>query len=102
MKKQDFIKIAVIVCVLAGSVLLIDRIGAVRWREESQIVRDAVKRAALTCYAVEGAYPMSLDYLCDNYGLAYDENRYRVTYDAFSSNLFPEIRVTEMNQGGAR
>ncbi len=69
---------------------------------QTRMVTEAVRDAALTCYAVEGAYPMSLDYLCDNYGLAYDENRYRVTYDAFSSNLFPEIRVTEMNQGGAR
>ncbi len=100
MKKQDFIKIAVIVCVLAGSVLLIDRIGAVRWREESQIVRDAVKRAALTCYAVEGAYPDSLDYLKENYHLSYDEENYFVTYSAFASNMAPDIYVVERGADG--
>ena len=30
---------------------------------ETQFVYDAVHNAALTCYAVEGAYPEDLDYL---------------------------------------
>jgi len=69
---------------------------------QTQMVTEAVQNAALTCYAVEGAYPMSLQYLRDNYGLSYDTERYRVSYDAFSSNLFPEIRVTEVETGGSR
>lgn len=60
-----------------------------------EIVRSAVKRAALTCYAVEGYYPQSEKYLKDNYGLAYDDDRYVVMYDAFASNLMPSIRVVE-------
>ena len=55
--------------------------------------------AALTCYAVEGAYPDSLDYLRDHYGLAYDQDRYYVSYDAFASNLVPEIHVVEVEAG---
>ena len=52
--------------------------------------------AALTCYAVEGAYPEDLDYLREHYGLAYDQSRYIVNYDAFASNLIPEIFVVEV------
>ena len=59
-------------------------------------VRDAVRNAALTCYAVEGAYPEDLQYLRDHYGLAYDASRYKVTYDAFASNLLPDIYVVEV------
>ena len=58
-----------------------------------QMVHDAVKRAALTCYAVEGYYPQKLDYLRGHYGLHYDAERCMVVYDAFASNIMPGIRV---------
>ena len=34
--------------------------------------------------------------LRDYYGLAYDESRYMVYYDAFGDNVVPEIYVTEV------
>ena len=74
-------------------------IGGVEEKEhdvQTQMVQEAVKNAALTCYAVEGAYPLQLDYLRENYGLTYDQNRYLVSYNAFASNLFPEIFVVEI------
>ena len=58
-------------------------------------VRRAVKDAAMTCYAVEGAYPADVEYLRTNYRLAYDEERYFITYEAFASNRIPDIWVTE-------
>ena len=63
--------------------------------ETAHAIRDAVLSRAAECYAVEGAYPEDLSTLRKNYGLAYDENRYFVSYDAFASNQFPEIMVTE-------
>ena len=100
MKKSDIIKIAVFAAILFIFVLITDRIGSLKWREESRIVYDAVHRAALTCYAVEGAYPDSLDYLKEHYGLKYDEENYFVTYDAFASNMSPDIYVVERGANG--
>ena len=79
-----------------GAWRLVSRVDTAQDRAQTQFVRDAVRNAALTCYAVEGAYPESLEYLRSNYGLAYDEDRYRVNYDAFSDNLVPEIFVVEV------
>ena len=62
---------------------------------QTELVQNAVRRAAVTCYAVEGAYPSTLDYLKRNYGLIYDEENYFVFYNSFASNILPEIRVTE-------
>ena len=64
--------------------------------QETDLIRDAVRSAALTCYAVEGAYPSDVEYLRENYGLSYDAKCYAVDYDAFASNLMPEIRVVEI------
>lgn len=66
---------------------------------ETRMVQDAVKNAALTCFAVEGAYPADLQYLRDHYGLAYDETKYHVMYEAFASNQMPEIRVSLRGDG---
>lgn len=99
MNRRDWIKLLSIVLVLTAAVLLANRIGTAQGTAETDIVRDAVKNAALTCYAVEGAYPDSVDYLREHYRLAYDEDRYLITYDAFASNMIPDIWVTEVGVG---
>ena len=95
MNRRDLIKILAIAAVLVAAVLLVNRIATAQDSAETDIVRDAVKNAALTCYAVEGAYPDSVEYLREHYHLAYDEDRYLITYDAFASNMIPDIWVTE-------
>lgn len=85
---------------LVGVWLLVSRVESANDGAQTQFVYDAVQNAALTCYAVEGAYPESLEYMRENYGLAYDDSRYYVTYDAFSSNLVPDIRVIEVEADG--
>jgi len=47
------------------------------------------------CYTVEGAYPESLDYLKDNYGLTYDEDVFYVDYRVIGSNILPDITIIE-------
>ena len=89
----------VMVVLLAGSVLVINSMVSAGDAGEVRMVQDAVKNAALTCFAVEGAFPYDLDYLRENYGLAYDEEKYLVLYEAFASNQMPEIRVTIRGDG---
>ena len=62
-------------------------------REATVSVKETVERAALQCYAVEGAYPPDLDYLIENYGLAVNTDDFYIRYDAFASNLPPDVRV---------
>ena len=100
MNRKDVIKLLVIAAVLTAAVFLAGRIGGKQEAAETEIVRSAVKNAALTCYAVEGAYPEDLDYLREHYHLAYDEERYLITYDAFASNMIPDIWVTEKGADG--
>ncbi len=95
-RKKEIAVVALMAAALVCVWLLVSRVGRANDQAQTQFVQDAIHNAVLTCYAVEGAYPQSLDYLRDNYGLAYDQERYMVTYDAFASNLMPEIYVTEV------
>ena len=99
MNRRDVIRLLAIAAVLVAAVLLVNRIGTAQETAETEIVRNAVKNAALTCYAVEGAYPDSVEYLREHYRLAYDEDRHLITYDAFASNMIPDLWVTEMGAG---
>ena len=94
--KREIAIVLLMIVLLGGVWLLVSRVETTQSSAQTQFVYDAVRNAALTCYAVEGAYPESLDYLRSNYGLAYDRSRYQVTYSAFASNLVPEIYVVEV------
>ena len=64
-------------------------------REGRQQLEDAVRRGAVACYAAEGIYPPTLEYLEEHYGIQVDRERYTVAYDVFASNLMPDITVLE-------
>ena len=59
--------------------------------EES--LRRAVTRASVQCYAIEGRYPPSVEYLEEHYGIVIDRDRYHVFYDGWASNVMPDITV---------
>lgn len=85
--------LAVFAALFGGAVAAFQKIGSSSENMEEQLVLDAVRRATLTCYAVEGAYPQSLEELERGYGLAYNKDAYIVSYDAFASNIMPNIQV---------
>lgn len=58
-------------------------------------LKNAVLRSAVQCYAVEGYYPEDLNYLTDHYGLQINHQRYIVVYEAFASNLPPQVTVLQ-------
>jgi len=84
---------------LSGAVMLLDYVESTSEEAQIALVRDAIRNAVLTCYAVEGAYPQDVEYLVENYGLAYDSDRFLIRYDAFASNIFPDIRVIVKGEG---
>ncbi len=80
------------------AVLIIQGIGrasSVSDREELELAQRAIRQAAVSCYAMEGAYPASYEELKARTGLAIDEEKYAVFYEVFASNIMPEITVTE-------
>lgn len=98
-KRRSLALLVLFAVLLAAGWFLLEKISDSGIQAGNDLVRNAIRNAVITCYAVEGAYPDTLEYLRENYGLAYDENQYIVRYDAFASNLFPDIQV--LKKGGA-
>ena len=93
--KKDIAAILVFVALIIAFVFLINNITGKGNSREMDIVKDAVKNATLTCYAVEGMYPDDLNYLIEHYNLSYNKERYIVYYRPLASNLMPSIKVVE-------
>ena len=98
--KKDVAAILIFVALIVGFILLVNGITNKGSTREMDIVRDAVKNASLTCYAVEGMYPENLEYLKQHYNLSYNEDKYVVYYEPFASNLMPSIKVAERGAMG--
>ena len=93
-------------CIAAAVILLVVVLPAVLLLRSSKddvradsidAIEQAIQRTAQQCYAVEGIYPPSLDYLCENYGLQLNTEDFYIIYEAYASNQPPEIRVAVKN-----
>ena len=62
-------------------------------RQDTQRIEEAIKKAAVECYANEGFYPEDLTYLKEHYGLLLDEKAYFISYYVEGQNMMPDIYV---------
>lgn len=75
-------------------------ISATTKQEQLRSAEEAVRRAVVQCYAVEGRYPPDIDYLKEHYGLAVDTEKYVVHYQRIGANLLPQVAVFALDQSG--
>lgn len=96
--KSQAIAILLFAIIAVGVLCGIADASDARAQEEMQMAQDSVRRAVVSCYAIEGCYPQNYDYLAENYGLTIDEEKYIVHYEIFASNIMPEITITQVRQ----
>jgi len=68
--------------------------------ESLEMIGQSVMRATVQCYAIEGMYPPDVAYLEKNYGIIIDHDKYIVHYEAFASNILPDIIVLDKETMG--
>ena len=85
----------VIVAVIAVVLIIPAATSAIKeeTQESARSIEETVQERALQCYVIDGAYPSSLSYLEDNYGLTLNQEDYLVVYKPVAENLPPEVRV---------
>ncbi|MDD6685128.1 MAG: hypothetical protein PUE47_04985 [Lachnospiraceae bacterium] len=82
-----------------ASVLLIIFAISVRFlsggneNRQRQNLERTLENDITACYALEGSYPESLDYLKKNYGLVYNEKAFYVDYRVTGTNIRPVVTV---------
>ncbi len=69
-------------------------------REQQELLQEAINQAVVNCYALEGRYPESMQYLIENYGIQVDFEKYVVSYEIFAENIRPQVRVIRIGEDG--
>lgn len=98
-QKESRSKVVVSVCIFLLIVTVfwqgISSISTGTRKRQRESLESALMRSVTHCYALEGMYPASLDYLKENYGLTYDESLFFVDYQTIGSNILPDITIIE-------
>lgn len=94
------ISVLIFVLLLFLFAVMLSRMQQQGEAQETVLLRDALRNAAITCYAIEGRYPPSVEYMEQYYGIAVDEERFIINYDAFASNVMPYVAVLQKGAGG--
>lgn len=88
-----FVLMALLLFFVARTVQDVNRGG------QAEALESAIRRAAVTCYALEGRYPATLAYLQEHYGITVNSARFHVRYDVLGANIMPDIAVTARGGG---
>ena len=101
MRKRDssarnlIISLAVFVIIAVCFWCAADSVSERTQAEERMLLEAALNRSITHCYAIEGTYPESLEYLTKNYGLTYDEDKFYIDYHPLGADIMPDVTVIE-------
>lgn len=90
---KAFVSAIVLAALLLGTVLFSLNTGENTLEQQRQATEDAIRRAAVSCYSIEGVYPQKIDYLESHYGLTIDTEKFSVEYQVIGDNILPTIIV---------
>ena len=97
-KLYPLVWVVAILCVLFCFMTALSNLNNGQSAEEKQRLEEALSRAAVACYALEGAYPPDLEYLIENYNVQINTDRFTVKYELYASNLMPDITVLDFQK----
>jgi hypothetical protein len=95
------LKLAIfIVAAVAIVALVLSAVSALddsRRDENVKIDKEAIVRATVQCYSLEGRYPPDIQYLEENYGLTLDRDKYAYNYQTIGENIMPRIDLLPLS-----
>ena len=65
---------------------------------EVKTLRTSIDKAIVNCYAIEGAYPESIEYIEEKYGVVIDRDKFIVIYEILGPNVLPNVIVKPLNE----
>lgn len=80
-------------CCFAVLLFGFDQSAAGHAEQNKEYVSDMVRKAAISCYGVEGFYPEDLTYLREHYDVKIDDDLYQVHYEWVADNIPPDIQI---------
>lgn len=91
--KKNFFSLAVFLLFMVFLIVSTNSLKNTSDKESIKSLENAINKTIVECYAIEGYYPPNIKYLEDNYGLTINKDKYIVHYEAFASNIYPDVNI---------
>ena len=88
-----FISVAIFAVIAVCFVMAVEYSGRSTIEKQQESLEKAIARDIVQCYAIEGHYPPTLEYMEEHYGLTYDKDTFFVDYQPIAANLYPDYTV---------
>ncbi len=92
-KKAVILPLAGFVLIVALFFAGVNKISGTSDAQAYESLQTALRRNMTHCYAIEGQYPPSLEYMEEHYGLSYDKDKYYIDYQVMASNIMPNVTI---------
>lgn len=92
------LSVAVFLLILLLFLAGLSSVSRITSENEEESLKRAILQSSVHCYATEGFYPDSLEYLKEHYGVHYDTEKYVVFYEVTGSNLMPDVRIVSCSE----
>ena len=73
------------------------RFNEMSLEQDRELTAASIRKASIQCYADEGRYPSTVDYLEEHYNVHIDHDNFMVVYDCAAANVAPNITVFRKN-----
>ena len=93
-----FVTVIIFVIVLSFFYSQIGKVSDEMEESDVKILEDALNNAIVTCYAIEGVYPESIEYIVDKYGVIYDDKKFFISYEKDLVNVKPKVTVIRIDE----
>lgn len=90
---KSFVSISAFVIMIIVFLFAINYTSQNALSRQEEALSDALERDIIMCYAQNGYYPPSLDYIKEHYGLIYDTDYFLVNYQPVAENICPNFSV---------
>ena len=87
------VSVLIFVLIVVFFLMAVEYSGRSTIEKQQESLEDAISRDIVQCYAIEGMYPPSLEYMEQHYGLVYDKDTFFVDYQPIAANLYPDYTV---------
>lgn len=93
MRKHNLFFIALFLLVIGVLLMGFNNAFSVVNDSDLSRVKQNIKDGIVECYAIEGKYPESIEYLKNNYGVYFNDESYQIHYRYLGLNMMPEFDV---------